>query len=173
MIVLLMKTGMRQTSPRGGCKDIESGGRHRGKQTGLRYHLSTRAEQMMTRIHPANVKLKRAYEPPGRSDGKRILIDRLWPRGVRKEDAKIDEWMKEIAPSSGLRKWFGHDPARWSEFQHRYHTEIEHHPEQLERLRMLAREGPITLVFSAHDEAHNDAVVLRELILGYHSRGPS
>jgi uncharacterized protein YeaO (DUF488 family) len=120
----------------------------------------------MTRTIPAkNVRLKRAYEPPSRSDGTRVLVDRLWPRGVKKTDAKIDEWMKDIAPSTALRKWFGHDPARWPEFQERYAAEVYRHPEQLERLRTLAREGPLTLVFSAHDEAHNDAVVLRDLIL--------
>lgn len=112
-----------------------------------------------------NVKLKRAYEPPSRSDGKRVLVDRLWPRGVRKTEAKIDEWMKDVAPSTALRKWFGHDPARWPEFQDRYAEEVSRHPEQLDRLRALAREGTLTLVFSARDEAHNDAVVLRDLIL--------
>jgi uncharacterized protein YeaO (DUF488 family) len=112
-----------------------------------------------------NVKLKRAYEPPSRTDGTRVLIDRLWPRGVKKTDAKIDEWMKDIAPSTSLRKWFGHDPARWAEFQHRYEAEVRQHPEYLERLRMLAREGPLTLVFAAHDEAHNDAVVLKDMLL--------
>jgi uncharacterized protein YeaO (DUF488 family) len=95
-----------------------------------------------------------------------VLIDRLWPRGVKKTDAKIDEWMKDIAPSTSLRKWFGHDPARWSRFQDRYESEVRQHPEQLGRLRALAREGPLTLVFSAHDEEHNDAVVLRKIILG-------
>ena len=112
-----------------------------------------------------NVKLKRAYEPPSRSDGKRVLIDRLWPRGVKRSEAKIDEWMKEIAPSTGLRKWFGHEPARWPEFQDRYVAEVRQHPELLDDLRKLAREGPLTLVFSARDEDHNDAVVLRDLIL--------
>ena len=124
---------------------------------------------MSPRIHDGSVKLKRAYEPPSRADGTRVLIDRLWPRGVKKTDAKIDEWMKDIAPSTALRKWFGHDPARWPEFQDRYEAEVRQHPEQLDRLRMLAREGPLTLVFSAHDETHNDAVVLREMILGHRS----
>ena len=123
---------------------------------------------MSGRIPSDNVKLKRAYDLPSRSDGKRVLIDRLWPRGVKKTEAKIDEWMKDIAPSTKLRKWFGHEPARWPEFRRRYEAEVRDHPEQLERLRMLAREGPLTLVFSAHDEDHNDAVVLRELILGHH-----
>ena len=113
-----------------------------------------------------NIKLKRAYEPPSRSDGKRVLVDRLWPRGVKKAEAKIDEWMKDIAPSTALRKWFGHDPARWPGFQDRYAAEIRQHPEQLDHLRTLAREQPVTLVFGAHDEQRNDAVVLRDLILG-------
>jgi uncharacterized protein YeaO (DUF488 family) len=125
---------------------------------------------MDRKIHSENVKLKRAYEPPSSSDGTRILLDRLWPRGVTKADAKIDEWMKDIAPSTALRKWFGHDPARWPEFQDRYEAEVRQHPEQLDRLRTLAREGTLTLVFSAHDEVHNDAVVLREMILGHRSR---
>jgi uncharacterized protein YeaO (DUF488 family) len=121
---------------------------------------------MSNNIESDNVRLKRAYEPPTASDGTRILVDRLWPRGVRKSDAAIDEWIKEIAPSASLRKWFGHDPARWEEFRRRYATEILDHPEELKRLRELARHGRITLVYSAHDEAHNDAIVLRELILG-------
>ena len=111
-------------------------------------------------------KLKRAYEPPAPDDGTRILIDRLWPRGVKKADAAIDEWMKDIAPSTGLRKWFGHDPARWQEFRRRYQSEIRQHPDEFDRLRTLAQHGRITLVFSAHDEAHNDAVVLKDLLLG-------
>ncbi len=112
-----------------------------------------------------HIRLKRAYEPPAAADGTRILIDRLWPRGVKKANAAIDEWMKEIAPSAELRKWFGHDPARWLEFQRRYKSEIRQHPEQFDRLRNLAQHGRITLVFSAHDEAHNDAVVLKQLLL--------
>jgi len=120
---------------------------------------------MSKNISADQVKLKRAYEPPAADDGTRILIDRLWPRGVRKASAAIDEWMKEIAPSTELRKWFGHDPERWPEFQRRYKSEIRQHSEEFERLRTLARHGRITLVFSAHDEAHNDAVVLKSLLL--------
>ena len=120
---------------------------------------------MAKRIPSENVRLKRAYEPASSSDGMRVLVDRLWPRGVKKADAKIDEWMKDIAPSSELRKWFGHDPARWPEFRKRYAAEIKEHPEQLQRLRALAREGALTLVFSASDEEHNNAVVLRDMIL--------
>ena len=117
-------------------------------------------------VPAANVRLKRAYERPARSDGMRILIDRLWPRGVRKADAKLDRWLKDIAPSTALRTWFGHDPARWPEFRRRYAEEIRRHPDELAQLRVLARKGPITLVYAAHDELHNDAVVLRSLLLG-------
>jgi uncharacterized protein YeaO (DUF488 family) len=125
------------------------------------------------KVHSENVKLKRAYEPPSETDGTRVLIDRLWPRGVKKTVAKFDEWMKDIAPSTSLRKWFGHDPARWAEFQYRYEAEVRQHPEYLGRLRSLARVGPLTLVFSAHDEAHNDAVVLRDMILNHRSHKES
>lgn len=122
---------------------------------------------MSKKITAANVKLKRAYEPASASDGRRVLVDRLWPRGLKKAEAEIDEWMKDIAPSTQLRKWFGHDPARWSEFRRRYEAEVRQHPELLDRLQTFAHEGPLTLVFSAHDEEHNDAVVLKELILGH------
>ena len=122
-------------------------------------------------IAAGNVRLKRAYEKPARDDGTRILVDRLWPRGVRKEDAELDQWMKNLAPSTALRKWFGHDPARWQEFRRRYADEVRQHPAELEQLRSLARERPVTLVYSAHDEAHNDAVVLRDLLLGARTEG--
>ncbi len=117
-------------------------------------------------IKAANIKLKRAYEKPSPADGTRILVDRLWPRGVSKEKASLDGWMKEIAPSTELRKWFAHDPKRWEEFRRRYGEELRGHPERLEELRSLARKGTLTLVYAAHDEAHNDAVVLREVLLG-------
>jgi uncharacterized protein YeaO (DUF488 family) len=119
----------------------------------------------MGKITADHVKLKRAYEPPAADDGTRILIDRLWPRGVKKTDAAIDEWMKEIAPSAALRKWFGHDPERWREFRRRYKSEVRHHADQLHQLRTLAQGGRITLVYAARDEAHNDAVVLKEMLL--------
>ena len=120
---------------------------------------------MNQKIVAGNVRLKRAYERPAAEDGTRILIDRLWPRGVKKAEAAIDQWMKDIAPSTELRKWFGHDPARWPEFRRRYAAEIHRHPDQLAVLRALARKGPITLVFAARDELHNDAVVLRKVVL--------
>lgn len=121
---------------------------------------------MSTRIKAADVRLKRAYQPPTRDDGVRILIDRLWPRGMTKKSAAIDEWFKDVAPSTELRQWFGHDPSRWEEFRRRYARELRRSPEHLDKLRDRARQGPITLVFSAHDEIHNDAVVLRDLLLG-------
>lgn len=121
---------------------------------------------MNTAIQAGNIKLKRAYDRPNADDGTRVLIDRLWPRGVRKVDAAIDQWIKDIAPSTSLRKWFGHDPARWQEFRHRYAAEVHEQPETLNELRNMARRGQITLVFSAHDELHNDAVVLRDILLG-------
>ena len=121
---------------------------------------------MSKKITASNVKLKRAYEQPTQDDGTRILIDRLWPRGVRKVDAALDQWAKHLAPSTELRKWFGHDPARWQAFRHRYAEEVRQHADQLKQLRALARKGPITLVYSAHDEVHNDAVALRDLLLG-------
>ena len=121
---------------------------------------------MKNRISTDNVKLKRAYEPPAADDGTRILIDRLWPRGITKKRAAIDQWMKDISPSTELRKWFGHDPARWDEFRRRYTREVQKNSDLLDQLRTLARHGPITLVYSAHDEKHNDAVELRKLILG-------
>ncbi len=125
---------------------------------------------MAGRVSAANVKLKRVYEPHTSGDGTRILVERLWPRGIKKEDAAIDLWEKEIAPSTELRTWFGHDPARWEEFRRRYAEEVGQHRGELSKLRAMAEEGPITLVFSAHDEIHNNAIVLRDLLLGRHAK---
>jgi uncharacterized protein YeaO (DUF488 family) len=121
---------------------------------------------MGTRIVARNVRLKRAYEPPAPDDGERILVDRLWPRGVSRADAALDAWMKDIAPSTALRQWFAHDPARWDMFRDRYAEELRGHADLVEQLRGRARRGPITLVYSAHDAEHNDAVVLRDIVLG-------
>ena len=118
------------------------------------------------RIPARHVALKRAYEPAAAEDGNRILVDRLWPRGVSKADVAVTQWMKEIAPSTALRQWFGHDPTRWGEFRLRYRDELHRNAGLLSQLRSLARAGKLTLVYSAHDEAHNDAVVLREMLLG-------
>ncbi len=112
----------------------------------------------------AKIKLKRAYEPPAAGDGVRILVDRLWPRGVSKDAAAIDLWLKEIAPSTKLRKWFGHDPRKWPRFRERYFAELDANLAAVEELRKAIRRGPVTLVYSAKDEEHNDAVVLREYL---------
>lgn len=116
-------------------------------------------------IPVAHLRLKRAYEPAAPEDGMRILVDRLWPRGVSKAKAAIDDWIKEVAPTSELRKWFGHDPARWAEFQRRYRDELRERSEDLDRIRELAGARVVTLVYGAHDEQHNNAVVLRDELL--------
>jgi uncharacterized protein YeaO (DUF488 family) len=111
-----------------------------------------------------DVRLKRAYDPAEPRDGYRVLVDRLWPRGVSKERARLDEWARELAPSAELRTWFGHDPERFAEFERRYRAELTAHEEKLDELRRRAREGTLTLVYGARDEEHNDAVVLAELL---------
>lgn len=111
-----------------------------------------------------NVALKRAYDAPAENDGYRVLVDRLWPRGVSKEKARIDLWLKEVAPSTELRKWFGHDPEKWVEFQKRYHAELKTNPAWSE-LQTLARQKNLTLVYAARDPIHNEAVVLRDALL--------
>ena len=116
-------------------------------------------------ISPERIRLKRAYESPAAEDGTRILVDRLWPRGVKKATAEIDMWAKDIAPSTELRQWFGHETDRWGEFRRRYVAELERKTDLINELRALARKGPITLVFGAHDQMHNDAVVLRKVLL--------
>jgi len=110
------------------------------------------------------VRLKRAYEPAVRADGYRILIDRLWPRGLSKEKAAINEWMKEIAPSAELRQWFGHDPEKWLEFRRRYRRELRAREDLLRQIATLASRRRVTLVYGARDEAHNDAVVLAAVL---------
>jgi uncharacterized protein YeaO (DUF488 family) len=111
-----------------------------------------------------DVRLKRAYEPAAASDGERILIDRIWPRGVTREEAGLTEWARELAPSTELRRWFAHDPARFAEFRHRYTAELAAHEAKLRDLRRRARAGTVTLVFGARDAEHNDAVVLAEIL---------
>jgi uncharacterized protein YeaO (DUF488 family) len=110
------------------------------------------------------VRTKRVYEPADASDGYRVLIDRLWPRGVSKERAHLDEWARDLAPSTELRRWFGHDPARFPEFRRRYREELEAQGEKLRELRRRARGGTVTLVYAARDSELNDAVVLAELL---------
>jgi uncharacterized protein YeaO (DUF488 family) len=109
-----------------------------------------------------SIKLKRAYDPPIKSDGRRILVDRVWPRGIAKNDLQIDAWLKDLAPSTELRKWFGHDPTKWDEFKKRYARELEQRSEALEELLEMTRAGHVTLVFSAKDTQHNNAVALRD-----------
>jgi uncharacterized protein YeaO (DUF488 family) len=111
-----------------------------------------------------DVRLKRAYEPASAEDGYRVLVDRLWPRGVSKEQAKLDEWDQELAPSGQLREWFGHEPDRFPEFRQRYIDELRANRARLRELRRRARAGTLTLVYSAHDAEHNDAVVLAEVL---------
>ena len=110
-----------------------------------------------------DIRLKRVYEPPAAEDGLRVLVDRLWPRGLSREQARVDRWLKEVAPSTGLRKWFGHDPARWTEFRRRYSSELKEHREVLRDLLGEAP-GTVTLLFAAHDEEHNNAVILRSYL---------
>lgn len=112
-----------------------------------------------------NIKIKRVYDEYNKNDGTRILVDRLWPRGVRKEDAKIDEWMKDIAPSDSLRKWFNHDPEKWGEFKKRYKKELKDKSDLVALLSKLEKvKGIITLIYSAKDEEHNNAVALRLIL---------
>jgi len=113
---------------------------------------------------PLKLKLKRAYEKPADGDGYRVLVDRIWPRGISKATAKIDLWSKEVAPSTALRKWFGHDPARWTEFKRRYFAELKEQREALDELRKLAKTRTVTLVYGAKDEEHNQAVALLEYL---------
>jgi len=113
-----------------------------------------------------SIRLKRVYEKAGGHDGTRVLIDRVWPRGVRKADAAIDLWLKEIAPSTSLRKWFGHDPEKWADFKKRYFRELDQNAAVVERLSKLNQKGTVTLVFGARDEKHNNAVALKEYLEG-------
>lgn len=108
------------------------------------------------------IDLKRAYDPPARSDGYRVLIDRIWPRGVTKDKLALDAWVKDLAPSTGLRKWFGHDPKKWDEFRQRYARELEPHADALEQLAEKAKDGHVTLVFGAKDTEHSNAAALKE-----------
>ena len=110
------------------------------------------------------IKIKRIYEVASADDGKRIYIDRLWPRGMKKENVKIDEWLKEISPSNGLRKWFSHDPSKYEEFKRRYIKELEEHSETLERIKKAGKGKTVTLLFSAKDVEHNNATVMREIL---------
>ena len=109
-----------------------------------------------------NVRIKRVYDPPDSKDGKRILVDRLWPRGLTKEKASVDLWLKEISPSPELRKWFDHDPAKWEEFQKRYLAELKANPDAVGRLKEEFEKGPVTLVYGARDEERNSAALIQK-----------
>lgn len=118
----------------------------------------------MAKKRSLKITTKRAYEPPARDDGVRILVDRLWPRGVSKDSARIDLWLKEVAPTATLRKWFGHDRSKWSEFRSRYFRGLDQNPQAVDRLLELVHKGRVTLVFGAKDEKHNNAVALKEYL---------
>ena len=109
-------------------------------------------------------KVKRVYDQPAKSDGHRVLVDRIWPRGLKKSEARIDEWLREIAPSTGLRKWFKHDPSRWEQFKKSYAGELEEHREQVGKLARDARRRTVTLLFGARDTTHNNAVALKDYL---------
>ncbi len=111
-----------------------------------------------------NIKIKRVYEKPGKEDGSRILVDRLWPRGVTKEKAALDFWLKEIAPTTELRKWFNHDPAKWNEFIKKYLKELKENEESVSILKDFLKKGPVTLIYAAKDEAHNEALVIKDFV---------
>jgi uncharacterized protein YeaO (DUF488 family) len=112
------------------------------------------------------IRLKRVYEPPSRTDGSRILVDRLWPRGLTKERAAVTLWLKDVAPSTELRKWFGHSPARWKRFQARYRKELRENKDVLELLKRKSKAHTVTLVYAARDEQHNEALVLKRILQG-------
>lgn len=111
------------------------------------------------------IKLKRAYDAPEKSDGIRFLAERLWPRGIKKEALQLDDWLKDVAPSTELRKWFSHDPEKWSEFQRRYRAELKAHPEAWQPIVAAAKKGKVTLLFSSRDQEHNNVVALRDYLL--------
>ena len=110
------------------------------------------------------ITIKRVYDPADPSDGRRILVERLWPRGMKKEDAKLDDWLKDVAPSTELRKWFSHDKEKWTEFQKRYRKELDQHPEAWQPILDAAKEGKVTLLFSSHDAEHNNVVALKKYL---------
>jgi len=112
------------------------------------------------------IKIKRIYDPPSPGDGQRILVDRLWPRGMKKEEAHIDEWLKEISPSNELRKWYSHDPAKWPEFKRRYRAEISRETDLLKRIKNEGKKGTVTLLFSSRELELNNATALKEIVEG-------
>jgi uncharacterized protein YeaO (DUF488 family) len=110
------------------------------------------------------ISLKRVYEPASPEDGRRILVERLWPRGMKKATLRLDDWMKDVAPSDALRRWFGHDPARWTQFRRRYFAELDRKPNAWEAIKQASRRGHVTLLYSAHDTEHNNAVALKQYL---------
>jgi uncharacterized protein YeaO (DUF488 family) len=121
----------------------------------------------MLPVPQVDVALKRIYEKPAAADGRRVLVDRLWPRGVSKERAALDGWLRELAPSESLRKWYGHDPARWPEFRRRYRAELRARRPALDALRRLATGRRVTLLYAARDSSHSNAAVLKDLVTGH------
>ncbi len=111
-----------------------------------------------------SIRIKRVYEPPAKADGFRVLVDHLWPRGVKKETAAIDEWLKDVSPSTDLRKWFSHDPEKWEEFKGRYFLELDKNREAVAKLAERTKAGTVTLVFSSKEERFNNAVALKEYL---------
>lgn len=124
----------------------------------------------MTADQAPGIRLRRAYDAPGRADGLRVLVDRVWPRGVSRGELRLDAWLKDLAPSTELRRWFGHDPAKWETFKERYFRELDALPDAVSRLLALCRQGTVTLVFGARDQDHNNAVALREYVLHHLGR---
>lgn len=110
------------------------------------------------------IQVKRAYEQPTKNDGMRFLVERLWPRGIKKEDLQVEAWIKDVAPSAELRRWFQHDPAKWSQFRQRYFRELEKNPDAWQPLLGRAHRGRVTLIYSAHDTEHNNAIALKEFL---------
>jgi uncharacterized protein YeaO (DUF488 family) len=150
-----MRSWRREAALAGACYACLSGG-----GSFLRERRSA-ALAMTARL---DIRIKRAYDPPDPEDGTRVLVDRVWPRGVRKESAALARWLKEIAPSTELRRWFGHEPDRWQEFRRRYRAELARNGDAVAELRDLARHGRVTLVYGARDTEHNQAVVLADYL---------
>ena len=132
--------------------------------TDEQHALRELAHDFATEEMALDVRAKRAYDPVEDGDGYRVLIDHVWPRGVSRARARLDDWVRELAPSDDLRKWFDHDPARFAEFRTRYRDELAHQSERLDELRRRAASGPLTIVYAARDREHNNAVVLSELL---------
>lgn len=118
------------------------------------------------------ITVKRAYDPISRADGTRVLVERLWPRGLSKAKLHVDAWLKEVGPSTDLRKWFGHDPDKWDEFRKRYRRELDSRPDAWQAIVSAARRGPVTLVYSSHDTEHNNAVALQDYLEAKKRRSP-